>query len=233
MRLGLLQCDVVDPSFLRIDGDYSEMIHRLLEKQELKFELSTYYVHKGELPASVNECDAYIGGGARYSVFDEKEWIQKFRDFVLKLHAHKKKFIGICFSHQIIAQALGGRVKRSERGWGVGSKETRIVSLSSWMDPPVGKCRMLYSHQDQVIMLPPNASLLAKNDHCPHAMFSEGDHFLAIQAHPEYSEAYVRALCESRRGIIPAVVLEAGLASLEFPADHRLLGDWVGCFLKE
>ena len=102
------------------------------------------------------------------------------------------------------------------------------------MDPPlVGKCRMLYSHQDQVIMLPQNASLLAKNDDCPHAMFSEGDHFLAIQAHPEYSEAYVRALCESRREIIPAAVLEAGLASLELPADHRLLADWVGCFLKE
>ena len=94
MRLGLLQCDVVDPSFLRIDGDYSEMIHRLLEKQELKFELSTYNVHKGELPASVNECDAYIGGGARHSVLDEKEWIQKFRDFVSGLHAHKKNLSG-------------------------------------------------------------------------------------------------------------------------------------------
>ena len=112
MKLGLLQCDVVMPEFLPIDGDFSDMIEKLLWKHREDFELVVYRVNDQELPGSVNDCDAYVGGGSRNSVFQEEEWIQQFQHFVSELNAHHKKFLGICFSHQMIAQALGGQVER-------------------------------------------------------------------------------------------------------------------------
>ena len=232
MKLGVLQCDEVLPEFLPIDGDYLDMISSLFDGQREDFDLALYRIYEGVLPSAVDECDAYVGGGSRQSVFEEENWIHRFEDFIRELHAREKKFVGICFSHQMIAQALGGEVKRSDRGWGVGAKEMQITGRQPWMKPPLTQCRMLFSHQDQVTRLPEGAELLGGNDHCPFGLYTIGGHFLSIQAHPEYSVDYVRALMNSRREIIPAPVLEAGLTSTQQLHHQRELAGWIQNFLK-
>jgi GMP synthase (glutamine-hydrolysing) len=156
----------------------------------------------------------------------------QYENFVRELHVNKKKFVGICFSHQIIAQALGGTVERSSRDWGVGIKAMKVSGTKPWMNPPLTDCRTLFSHQDQVTRLPEGAELLGGNDHCPFCLYTIGHHFLSIQAHPEYSVDYVRALMDSRREIIPAPVLEAGLASTQQPHHQHELAQWIQNFLK-
>ena len=231
MKLGLLQCDIVRSEFLHIDGDFPDQIESLLGKHLNNFELVVYRVYEQELPKEVDECDAYIGSGSRNSVFEEACWINLFQNFVHELFACRKKFLGICFSHQMIAHALGGKVERSKRGWGVGAKDVQINSMESWMNPPLPQCRQLFSHQDQVIRLPKGAKLLGGNDHCPNAMFAMGNHFLSIQAHPEYSVEYMQALMESRRAIIPEHVLKQGLASMKNPANQKEIAQWIHRFL--
>lgn len=233
MKLGLLQCDEVLPEFLHIIGDFPDMIGRMMGDPLGEIELEVYRVYEGALPASVDECDFYVGSGARQSVFENEDWIHLFEDFVRELHARKKKFVGICFSHQMIAQALGGKVERSSRDWGVGIKAMKISGTKPWMKPPLTVCRTLFSHQDQVTRLPESADLLGGNDHCPHGFFTVGNHFLSIQAHPEYSPDYVRALTEIRRGIIPEPILEAGLTSLDQPHHQHELAQWIQNFLMQ
>ena len=233
MKLGLLQCDEVLPEFLHIIGDFPDMIGSMMGARQDDIEMIVSRVYEGAFPASVDECDIYVGGGARQSVFENEDWIDHYENFVRELHACEKKFVGICFSHQMIAQALGGKVERSSRDWGVGIKAMKISGTKPWMKPPLTDCRILFSHQDQVTRLPESAELLGGNDHCPHGLYTVGDHFLSIQAHPEYSADYVRALTEIRRGIIPEPILEAGLASLDQPHHQHELAQWIQNFLKQ
>ena len=113
MKIGLLKCDFVMPEYHCIDGGIPEMFTHLIGQTGLDAELKIYRVWEGELPGATDECDAWLTSGARASVFEEEEWIQNFQQFIVTLHADKRKTVGICFGHQMIAQALGGEVRRS------------------------------------------------------------------------------------------------------------------------
>ena len=231
MKIGLLKCDFVTPEFRGIDGGIPEMFTHLLSQTGLDTELHIYRVWEGELPNATDECDAWLTSGSRTSVFEDEDWIQTFQQFIVALHADKRKTVGICFGHQMIAQALGGEVRRCERGWGIGVQEITITAPEPWMQPPLTGVRMLFTHQDQVEQLPPGARLIGGTDHCPNAMFALGDHMLAIQSHPEYSRRYLRALIESREAIIDPLTFQTGLASLEQPPHREEPAAWLRHFL--
>ena len=231
MKIGLLKCDFVTSEFRDIDGGIPEMFTHLLGQTGLDAEMKIYRAWEGELPAATDECDAWLTSGARTSVFEEEDWIQNFQEFIVALHADKRKTVGICFGHQMIAQALGGEVRRSERGWGIGVQEVAITTSEPWMQPPLTGVRMLFTHQDQVEQLPPGARLLGGTAHCPHAMFALGDHMLAMQPHPEYSRRYLRALIESREAIIEPLTFQTGLASLEQPPHREEPVAWLRNFI--
>ena len=203
----------------------------LLEQDQLKAELKVYRVLKMGLPSTTDECDAWITSGSPSSVFDEDEWIGNFQEYIKSLHNDKRKTIGICFGHQMIAQALGGEVRRSDRGWGIGVKEIDIITEEPWMNPPLKKMRMLFTHQDQVEKLPPDARLLGSAAHCMHAVFAVGNHMLALQSHPEYSREYLRALIQSREAIIDKPTFQAGLESLEREPHRTEPAAWLRNFL--
>ena len=232
MKIGLLKCDFVVSEFRGIDGGIPEMIHRLLDAASVEAQLRVYRVWEGELPGTTGECDAWLTSGSRASVFEDEEWIRDFGEFVQALNADKRKIVGICFGHQMIAQTLGGEVRRSERGWGIGVQQMSIVEEQPWMRPPMDSCRMLFTHQDQVEVLPSGARHLGSTEHCPNAMFAVDDHILSIQAHPEYSRPYLRALIESREAIIDPITYKAGLASLEMEHHRSEMAQWLRHFLQ-
>ena len=231
MKIGLLKCDFVTPEFRSIDGGIPEMFTHLLSQTGLDTELHIYRVWEGELPNATDECDAWLTSGSRTSVFENEDWIQTFQQFIVALHADKRKTVGICFGHQMIAQALGGEVRRCERGWGIGVQEITITAPEPWMQPPLTGVRMLFTHQDQVEVLPPDARLIGGTDDCPHAMFALGNHMLAMQPHPEYSRRYLRAIIESREAIIEPLTFQTGLASLEQPPHREEPAAWLRHFL--
>ena len=231
MKIGLLKCDFVMPEFHGIDGGIPDMFTHLIGQTGLGAKLKIYRVWEGELPATTDECDAWFTSGARASVFEDLDWIKNFQQFIVALHADRRKTVGICFGHQMIAQALGGEVRRSERGWGIGVQEVAIAAPEPWMQPPLTGVRMLFTHQDQVEQLPPGARLLGSTGHCPHAMFALDSHILAMQSHPEYSRRYLRALIESREAIIEPLTFQTGLASLEQPPHREEPAAWLRLFL--
>ena len=233
MKLGLLQCDFVPPEFSEIDGDIPDMFGRLLEEAGVEADLCIYRVWEGELPSSTGVCDGWLTSGARASVFEDEEWIKDFEEFVRALHGDQRKTVGICFGHQMIAQALGGETCRAESGWGIGVQPVTIHKQKHWMQPPMESCRLLFTHQDQVMSLPEGAVLVGSAEHCPNAMFTIGDHILSIQGHPEYSRPYLRPLIESREAIIDPITFKAGLASLEMEHHRSEMAQWLRHFLQD
>jgi GMP synthase-like glutamine amidotransferase len=229
MPIGLLQCDEIDEPFQHICGDYPKMFGDLLVPHRV--ELRIYRVDEGELPTDVDECDGWIGGGSRHSAFEDEAWIADLNDFVRRLHAAERRFVGVCFGHQVIAEALGGKVERAAGGWGVGVRSYEVVAERPWMQPAVGELRLVASHQDQVTALPDGAEVLAVADYCPVAAMAVGDHMLGIQGHPEFSPELSRALLESRRQRLGDDVVDAALATLNTSTNRRAVGRWIVEFL--
>lgn len=230
MRLGLLVCDHVRPEFLPVAGDYEEMFKELFAGNDVEltpFDLTTF-----DYPQRLDEFDGFISTGSRASVYEEEPWIQGFAELVRRLHDEGRRFVGICFGQQMMAQALGGKVARSEIGWGVGIKEVDVLVREPWMEPSVVSFRVLNSHRDQVVQLPDDARILGESDHCSVSMMAIGSHFLGIQGHPEFVPEFSAALMRARRGVlIPEEVADAGLASLTQAPDRQLLAAWITRFI--
>ncbi len=236
MNIGVLQADSVREEFQADHGDYPDMFGYMLKRAGLlvlgePIDIANYNVIEGEYPRHLDECDGYIISGSRQSVYDDEPWIHRFREFLTELHAAKKKLVGICFGHQLIAEALGGKTARAKVGWGVGVHRNNIVQMKDFMQPPLANYSVIVSHQDQVTRLPAEAELLASSDFCPNSMYQIGDHILSIQGHPEFSKDYSRALIELRRGIIGETVYKRAIRSLDEEIHNRILANWIVRFI--
>ena len=233
MKIGLLGCDDAPERLRHIGGGYQDMFDRLLAPHVPGLVLEWFDVINGALPESPDACDAYICTGSRYSVYEDRDWILRLQAHVRDLHDAGKPFVGICFGHQVLAQALGGEVAPAEQGWGVGVHEMSIVQPEPWMQPPLDTCRIQYMHSDQVQRLPPRSVVLATARHCPVAMFSVDGTMLGIEGHPEFPAAYQEALLRARRDLIGAERVDAALATIEMETDQIVAGKWITNFISQ
>ncbi|HAT1660437.1 glutamine amidotransferase-related protein [Legionella pneumophila] len=231
MNLGILLCDKVSEVFVEDHGQYPEMFANLLHPADATLEFTVFDAEHGELPTDIHAVDAYLISGSRHGVNDNYPWIRKLEEFVRTLHASQKKLIGICFGHQLIAKALGGKVIKSPKGWGVGMSQNQIYQFKEWMSPSLNCFNLLVSHQDQVIELPTGAEILAGSDFCPNYMMQIGS-FFSVQGHPEFTKSYSRDLMVSREDSVNEIEFAKGMKSLELHEDDTIIAQWIINFLK-
>ncbi|MDX1734597.1 MAG: GMP synthase [Halioglobus sp.] len=231
MKLGILKTDAVRPEWVAQFGEYPDMFMRLLGEADPQLEFAVYDVEKGDYPADIDEVDAYLITGSKSSVYEDKAWIHRLLDFVRELHARRKKVVGICFGHQLIAHALGGRTEKSPKGWGVGLHTHTFSARPDWHDGGDEGLRILVTHQDQVSALPEDASVLAGSDFCENAVMQIDGHMLSFQGHPEFLPDYARELLLARRELLGEQTFETGMNSLQTPSESERVARWILNFL--
>ena len=229
MKLGLLQCDHVAGHLLSLNGDYDEQFTNLLPN----FDWHYYDLTAGQFPAALEECDAYLCTGSKHSVYDDVEWIYDLKDLVAEIYAREIPFVGVCFGHQMMAEALGGKVNKATCGWCVGVHTFQVLQREDWMVPYEPEFNILMSCQDQVLELPPNSTVLAQTTDCSVGMYRVGERMLGMQGHPEFSVDYMRALMEGRRERIGAEKIDFGINSLSNNLKTSIIPSWISSFLEK
>lgn len=187
-------------------------------------------VQAGRLPEDPEDFQGAIVTGSAAGVYDDLPWIAPLVDW-LRAARGRTRLVGICFGHQVMAHAFGGRVEKSDRGWGVGLHRYAVVGEEPWMFPRAASIAIPVSHQDQVLSPPADARVIASSDFTPFAGLAWDD-AMSFQCHPEFQPDYAAALVESRRGhrIADALADEA-LASLAKSNDRAVLTAWIRAFL--
>ena len=228
LEIGILRADDVRPELVDMFGEYPEMLEKLLqtanslkdfpEREEIN--IIPYAVNKGLYPLQIDDHDAYIITGSKSGVYDNEDWIKALKLYIQRLDAKKKKLIGICFGHQLIAEALGGHAGKAHCGWEIGVKRAVMIQDEDPRFSRVSEFCLVYSHQDQVLEKAPGSKVLAATPNCPIAMTSLGSHILTFQGHPEFEVAYARALFDLRESIYPSEVYSDGQLSLSIETQH-------------
>jgi GMP synthase-like glutamine amidotransferase len=205
-------------------GDYPAMFARLLGPG---FEIESFDVQAGELPEAAGH-HAYLITGSPAGVYDPLPWIDPLMKFIRS--ANGAKMVGVCFGHQVMAEALGGHVEKSEKGWGAGLHRYTVIRSEPWIDT-AGTIAIPASHQDQVVGQPPNTEVVAASDFTPFAALAWTDRpAISFQFHPEFSVGYAKALIERRYDNIPNP--DAAIASLDAPNDNARVAQWIRNFLN-
>lgn len=224
--------------FEQVPGNYQEEYSRIFYefvKSVFPDKITTineYKVAQGHFPKSVHECDIWFITGSPKSVYEDIPWIHQLADFTKNLHASKKKLIAICFGHQMVAHALGGKVLKSVKGWGVGVREFNITQKQTWMTPVSNKMSLIFSHQDQVESPPPEARLLASDDFCLYQMLQIGEHILTFQGHPEFTDQFAKDRLNSRKELMPLETYQTAMHSFKNKNDYQQMISWIQNFVN-
>lgn len=223
MRIGILQTGLAPDDLSQTLGDYPDMFARLLDGHGFTF--ATWRVVEGQFPPSVADCEGWLITGSRHGVYEDHPWIPPLQDFIRAAFAAHVPVVGVCFGHQIVAQAMGGKVERYAGGWAVGATDYDFGgekrTLNAW-------------HRDQVTVTPPGATVIATNDFCSNAALLYDDRALTVQAHPEFAPAFVEGLMQTRgKGVVPDDLMAQATARLADPIQDKTMAAQIAAFFKQ
>ena len=208
-------------------GDYVDQFRVLLGEGVTT---RRFDVQAGELPDDPESFAGTIVTGSAAGVYEDLPWIEPLAEWLRDARG-KTRLVGICFGHQILAHAFGGRVEQSDRGWGVGLHAYEVTGDEVWMQPSALSLSIPASHQDQVVALADGARVIAASPFTPHAGLAWDDDAISFQCHPEFEPSFAAALTEGRRGRIAEHLVDEAQASLQRPNDRAVLSAWIRNYL--
>lgn len=222
MLIGILQTGLAPDVLVDKSGDYPDMFEKLLAGNGFTFR--TFRVVDGVFPASVRDCDGWLITGSRHGAYEDLPWIPKLEAFIRESFDARVPLVGVCFGHQIIAQAMGGKVEKFAQGWAVGPTaydfDGETITLNAW-------------HQDQVTRKPEAATVVASNDFCANAALLYDDRAFTVQPHPEFRSDFVDGLMQTRgKGVVPQDRMDAASARLAVALQDHTIAARIAAFFK-
>lgn len=234
MKIGVLQTGSVPEEIIDQHGSYITMFERMLQRADPSFSAVLWDVNvAGQIPASPDDADGWIITGSKHGVYEGHDWIEPLKAFLREAHAARSPIVGVCFGHQILAEALGGKVEKSDRGWGCGIHTYTVDQHAPWMDEAKETIAIQALHQDQVVVLPPEAKVLAHSEFCPYAALAYGETAMSVQPHPEFDASFKKDIIGLRRGAaIPEAIADSALEKIDGPTDSEMFGRWITNFFR-
>ena len=222
MKIGILQTGHAPEEIIGEQGDYDAMFRRLLDGRGYSF--ITFNVVDGQFPDGPLAADAWLITGSKHGAYEDHPWIPPLEALIRDIKTSGKPMIGVCFGHQIIAQALGGKVEKFAGGWAVGKQDYTIggapMALNAW-------------HQDQVVELPDETEVIGSNAFCANAALVIGGTVLTIQPHPEFTANVIQGLIEHRSGTVPSELVENARSNLTESTQSEAFRDLMIAHLEK
>ncbi|MEM6747998.1 MAG: type 1 glutamine amidotransferase [Pseudomonadota bacterium] len=214
-------------------GTYPQMFEAMFARAGASFDVETVKVMDGEAVPEPQAGQALLVTGSPKGVYENHGWIPALEDAVRGWAKAERPVVGICFGHQLIAQAFGARVEKSEKGWGVGVHTYEIVAETPWVAGPA-RFACAVSHQDQVLETPEGFTRIAGSAFCPYgALAHDSLPVLTFQMHPEFDHDFAAALMELRADRIPQERRDLGGASLTNESDRSQIAQWIRVFIEQ
>jgi GMP synthase (glutamine-hydrolysing) len=222
VKIGILETGYRPEETIEEHGNYPQAFMELLDGFGFSFE--SWAALEGELPDNVNSADGWLLTGSKYGAYEDLPWIKPLEQFLSTAYENNVPIVGICFGHQILAQALGGKVEKFSGGWSVGRVNYQLddaeqpVPLYAW-------------HQDQVVELPADATVVGSTDFCRYAALQYGNKAYTIQPHPEFTEGYINDLLTARKDVLPTNIIEQAVDSIAGgDTNPRIIADKIAGF---
>lgn len=234
MKLTIVQTGAVPAPLQPRFSAYPLMFRRMFDQTGGSFSYEDVNVEQGEALPDPGGLEGIVITGSPAGVYEDHPWLPPLRAFIRAAYAAGTPMVGICFGHQIMAGALGGVVHKSDRGWGLGRHDYRVHQRPAFMADAPERFAVACSHQDQVLIPPPEADVILASDFTPNAgLFYKSGRALSFQPHPEFEDDYAMALVELRRGRADDAVVDAAVASFAKPSDSRRLSDYIARFMRD
>ena len=233
MKLTIIQTGDVPATLRDRFGPYRRMFETMFDGTGQGFTYEMVAVSDGEPFPDPRRLEAIVITGSAAGVYDDYPWLDPLRAFIRDAYGRRTPMLGVCFGHQIMADALGGDVRKSEKGWGLGRHTYGVSKRPEFMRHAPGMLAVSCSHQDQVIVPPAEAEVILSSDFTPNAGLTyRNGAALSFQPHPEFADDYTIALAELRRGKAPDAVVETALASVANPSNSADVANYIGQFFK-
>ncbi|MEM8794402.1 MAG: type 1 glutamine amidotransferase [Pseudomonadota bacterium] len=224
--IGILVCGHMREGLVERHGEYDRLYRALLGEDGFSYE--AYRVVDGEFPASIDVCDGYVLSGSAHGAYEDHAFIPPLENLIREAYRMEIPQVGICFGHQIVAQALGGKVEKFSGGWGLGVQN---YDIDFGNGPEAFSLHAV--HQDQVVSLPPEARVIGQSEFCRNAAISYGNAALTLQAHPEFDAGFMRDLIELRRDLsFPVEIADRAIGQLGRETANAAVAGHIRKFLS-
>ena len=228
LKLGILQVNHDKSPIGDAFPDDSHRFRDLFDAQDQRFTYRVYMTIGGEVPGDVDEQDAYLITGSPLSVLDDLAFLPALYDFIRACDAARKPLLGACFGHQAIAVALGGQVARQD--WNIGIDHVRIDAQLPWMQPAMPALDLYQFHHDAVTAVPDGCAPYAQSQACKIAGFSKENYIFTTQAHPEFTDPFMRCVLHATRPYLGADTVAQAETTLTRTPQGDVFAQWATRF---
>ena len=243
-RILLYKTGETDPRLVPHIGDYEAWFGRVFGGD------ATLEVHRAfDKPHhTLGGYDGMVITGSPRSLVDGEvePWMDDAAAFVRKAADAGVPVLGVCFGHQLVGYAYGGRVRKNPNGWEVGTVGVELTDEGARDPLFAGVPRRIFvnqSHRDEVGTLGPETKVLAAGAHTTHQAIAVGEHVRGVQFHPEMNAPVIQKIISHRRMILTddaTRLCRAGYcvdsliaAAQNTPDAERVLRNFVEQFIRK